>query len=151
MADLAKAMNCNPKGDEPYFLRAVVRVPLSIWGVIQRQDIEPLYRDSLADLEQALKLNPGLGETWLGRANIHLAWANFQAGNETNALFLFNGFIDQFPRSPLAPQAQWWIADHFYRAGEFVSAEKNYENVYPTFSPRALLRVALHRFGNARF
>ena len=78
MADLAKAIECNPQGDEPYFWRAVARVPMGIWLAMQRQDIEPLYRESLADLEQALKLNPGRGETWLGRANLHLAWANWQ-------------------------------------------------------------------------
>ena len=58
------------------------------------------------------------------------AWANFQAGNETNAFELFTNFIAQFPASGLAPVAQWWVGDHFFRAGNFAEAERNYEYVF---------------------
>ncbi|HXF10800.1 MAG TPA: outer membrane protein assembly factor BamD, partial [Desulfuromonadaceae bacterium] len=64
------------------------------------------------------------------RVSYSLAWASFQAGDETNALVLFNNFSSQFPTNDFAPQARWWIADHFYRTGEFVAAETNYESVY---------------------
>ena len=47
------------------------------------------------------------------------AWANFQAGRETNAFQLFTNFIAQFPTNALAPVAQWWMGDHFYSAGQF--------------------------------
>lgn len=82
-------------------------------------------------------------ENWLGnfptndlwpRAAYSLAWANFRAGDETNAFQLFTNFVSRFPdETNLAAQAQWWIADHFYRAGDFVDAEKNYELVYQNF------------------
>jgi TolA-binding protein len=59
------------------------------------------------------------------------ALANYQAGNETNALTQFTQFIAQFPTNlELAPQAQWWLADYFFRAGNFAGAETNYENIY---------------------
>jgi TolA-binding protein len=58
------------------------------------------------------------------------AWANFQAGNETNAFQLFTNFIAQFSANPLAPVAQWWVGDHFFRAGDFVEAERNYKYVF---------------------
>ena len=47
-------------------------------------------------------------------------WANFQAGDETNAFVLFTNFVAQFPTNELAPLAQWWVADHFFRAGDYV-------------------------------
>jgi TolA-binding protein len=59
-----------------------------------------------------------------------LAWANYEAGNETNALAEFTKFVAQCPTNPLAPLAQWWVADHFFRAGEFIGAETNYDRVY---------------------
>ena len=68
------------------------------------------------------------------------AWANFQAGDETNAFQLFTNFIAQFSANPLAPVAQWWVGDHFFRAGDFVEAERNYEYVFqnwPSFTTLA--------------
>jgi TolA-binding protein len=65
-----------------------------------------------------------------------LAWANSRAGNETNAFGLFTNFVAQFPASDLAPQAQWWVADHFFRllgGANYADAEKNYELVYQNF------------------
>jgi TolA-binding protein len=72
-----------------------------------------------------------------------LAWATSQAGNETNAFELFTNFVAQFPASTLAPQAQWWVADHFYRLGgansaNYVDAERNYELVYQNFPTNGL-------------
>jgi TolA-binding protein len=59
------------------------------------------------------------------------AWANFQAGNETNAFQLFTNFVAQFPNPKgLAPVAQWWVGDYFFRAGDFVDAEKNYKYIF---------------------
>jgi len=69
------------------------------------------------------------------RVEYYRGWANFQAGNETNALSLFTNFVAQFPADALAPYARWWIADHYFREGDFVSAEKNYQVLhqdYPT-------------------
>ncbi len=58
------------------------------------------------------------------------ALANYQAGNETNALAQLTGFIARFPTDDLAPQAQWWVADYFFRANNFAAAETNYENIF---------------------
>jgi tetratricopeptide (TPR) repeat protein len=50
---------------------------------------------------------------------------------------MFTNFVAQFPTNSLAPLAQWWIADYFFRLGgaNFADAEKNYELVYQNFSP----------------
>jgi TolA-binding protein len=86
-----------------------------------------------------------------------LGWANYQAGRETNAFQLFTAFVTQFPADTNAPLAQWWVADHFYRAGNFIGAETNYEVIYQTpawknstlFYPAQLMaaRAAAGRLG----
>ncbi|MGA3265422.1 MAG: tetratricopeptide repeat protein [Verrucomicrobiota bacterium] len=89
----------------------------------------------------------GRYETWLAdfptndlrlrsQADYSLAWANYQAGNETNAFLLFTNFVAVFTNSSLAQLAQlaqMWVGDHFYRAGDYTDAEKNYEFVFQNF------------------
>jgi TolA-binding protein len=64
------------------------------------------------------------------QADYALAWANYEAGNETNAFAEFTIFVEQFPTNRLSPLAQWWVADHFFRDGEFIGAETNYDRVF---------------------
>jgi TolA-binding protein len=83
------------------------------------------------------------------------AWANFQAGRETNAFLLFTNFIAQFPSNGLAPVAQWWVGDHFFNEGDFVNAERNYKYVFQNWPESSLAypakmnagRAAMGRFG----
>ena len=60
------------------------------------------------------------------------AWANYLAGNETNAFGLFTSFVAQFPAHPFAPEAQYWVAGYFYRLGgtNYVKAEENFQKVF---------------------
>jgi len=82
-----------------------------------------------------------LYEQWIARHGSHRsrpnvefdrAWANYLAGNETNAFALFTNFVAQFPASPFSQQAQYWVADYFYRLGgpNYEKAEENYQKVY---------------------
>jgi TolA-binding protein len=66
------------------------------------------------------------------RVDYALASANFQAGDETNAFELFTDFIGQFPTNALAPLAQYWVADHYFRLGgtNYMEAERNYKILY---------------------
>jgi TolA-binding protein len=85
------------------------------------------------------------------------AQANYQAGNETNALMLFTNFIAQYPADELSPAAQWWVADHFFRAGLWADAERNYKAIFqnpgwrnsPLFWQAQMMagRAALARLG----
>ena len=77
------------------------------------------------------------------------AWANFQAGRETNAFLLFTNFVAQFPSNNLAPVAQWWVGDHFFRAGDFVDAEKNYKHVFQNWPASSLAYPAKMMAGRA--
>jgi TolA-binding protein len=78
-------------------------------------------------------------ESWLNqfttnaerpRVEYYLAWDNFMAGRETNAMTIFTNLVAQFPTNDYAPLAQEWIADHFFRQGDFQNAEKNYQLLF---------------------
>jgi hypothetical protein len=64
--------------------------------------------------------------------------ANYNAGNETNALIEFTNLIAQFGASTFAPLAQWWVADYFYRLGNSFEAEINYKFVFQNYPSSAL-------------
>jgi TolA-binding protein len=66
------------------------------------------------------------------RVEYALAAANFHAGNEANAFELFTNFVTQFPTNELAPLAQYWVADHYFRLGgtNYMEAERNYKLLY---------------------
>lgn len=75
-------------------------------------------------------LNQYTNSPLLAEAEYRRAWANFQAGRETNAYSQFGTFITQFPRHERAPLAQWWIADYYFRNGQYPEAEKNYQLLF---------------------
>lgn len=64
------------------------------------------------------------------QAEFDLAWINYQAGRQTNALQLFSRFLEKFPTNQLAPVAQDWVANHFWTMGDYPNAEKNYQLLY---------------------
>ena len=66
-------------------------------------------------------------------AEFYRAWDNYRSGAETNALTAFTNFVARFPTNELAPMAQRWIADHYFRQGEYVTAEKNYKTLFQTW------------------
>ncbi len=65
-------------------------------------------------------------------AEFDRAWADYRAGNETNAFRLFTGYVERFPTNALALQAQYWVADCYFRLGgtNYVKAEESYEKVF---------------------
>ena len=79
-------------------------------------------------------------DEWLGRftnspatqprAEYFRAWANFQAGRETNAFHQFTNFVAKFPKDAYAPLAQWWVADYYFRAGKMREADANFQSVF---------------------
>jgi TolA-binding protein len=66
----------------------------------------------------------------LPEAESDRAWCNFRAGNETNALMLYTNFLAQFPNHQLAPLAKNWVADYYFRQGDYRTAEKNYQALF---------------------
>jgi TolA-binding protein len=83
------------------------------------------------------------------QARFALAWANFQAGNGTNAFTQFTDFVARNPADTNAPLAQWWIADHFFSTGDFIRAETNYERIYHDWPSSELVYEAQLMAGHA--
>lgn len=73
--------------------------------------------------------------------------AQRRIGNYQGAITAFQAFIDQHPRSPLAPRAQYWIGDSYYNLRDFkrsIAAQQKLIATYPGSSsvPDALLNTA---------
>lgn len=97
-------------------------------GVARTYEREGKWNEVIATYDQ-----------WLGqftnhaarpRAEYDRAWACWQAGRETNALSGFTNFVVQYPTHELAPLAQRWVADYYFRNGDPFQAEKNYQLLY---------------------
>ena len=93
------------------------------------------------------------------QAEFYRAWATSNlAGQETNALMLFTNFIAHFLTNALAPQeqlwvaqAQLWVGDYYYRAGDLLEAERNYKLLFQNtqWAPSPLTYEAQLRAGRA--
>ena len=57
-------------------------------------------------------------------------WNTWQAGRDTNALTLATNFVAKYPTNEFAPRAQIWVADYYYRMGDRVAAELNYQVIF---------------------
>jgi TolA-binding protein len=86
------------------------------------------------------------------QAEFYRAWAMSNlAGRETNALMLFTNFIAHYSTNALAPQAQLWVGDYYYRAGDLLEAERNYKLLFQNtqWAPSPLTYEAQLRAGRA--
>ena len=68
-------------------------------------------------------------------------------GNYQAAIVAFQGFLAQYPRSPLAPRAQYWIGDSYFNLRDFRNAIANQQKLiaaYPDSAsvPDAMLNIA---------
>jgi len=102
--------------------------PQAALAIARTYEEEKNWPAAISQYESWLKSFPT--NTLRPQVNYAQAWVNFQAGNETNAFMLFTNFVAQFPTSTNSPLAQQWVADHFYRAGDFVNAERNYKFIF---------------------
>ena len=75
------------------------------------------------------------------------AQAQRKAGNYQGAIAGFRNFTAQYPKSPLAHRAQYWIGDSYYNLKDFKNAKASQERLisaYPDSAsvPDALLNIA---------
>jgi TolA-binding protein len=82
------------------------------------------------DAERQLAPLAGAGGPVAARAAFDRAWAAYQRGREAEAHAGFTNLLARFPDDPRAPAAQQWIADHHFRAGDFVAAEAAYQLLF---------------------
>ena len=87
----------------------------------------------------------------LPRAEFSRAWDSYRAGQETNALVLFTNFTARFPADELARRAQLWVADFYFRQGDYQKAEGNYQLVFQdtNWPPSELTYLAQMMAGQA--
>jgi tol-pal system protein YbgF len=70
-----------------------------------------------------------------------------RVGNYQAAVTAFQSFVTQFPKSPLAHRAQYWIGDSYYNLRDFKNAISNQQKLMTTYPesasvPDALLNMA---------
>jgi tol-pal system protein YbgF len=75
------------------------------------------------------------------------AQAQRKAGNYQGAIAGFRNFISQYPRSPLAQRAQYWIGDSYYNLRDYknaIASQQRLISAYPESAsvPDALLNIA---------
>lgn len=68
-------------------------------------------------------------------------------GNYQGAIVAFQSFIKQYPKSPLAPSAQYWIGDSYFNLRDFrlaINSQRLLMVSYPENAkvPDALLNIA---------
>ena len=73
---------------------------------------------------------------------------SFRAGELGQAVLDFEEFADKYPGHPLAPSAQFWIGEAYFRSRDFEQAAQKYQKAVelaPTGerTPDALLRLGL--------
>jgi tol-pal system protein YbgF len=96
---------------------------------------------------------PGAGSTATPGANTAEARAYDAAqnlrriGNYQGAVVAFQNFIKQYPKSPLASSAQYWIGDSYYNMRDFrlaIASQRVVLKSYPDSAkvPDALLNIA---------
>lgn len=79
--------------------------------------------------------------------NYNAAFALIQARRYPEAATAFQDFLTGFPQSPLADNAQYWLAETHYVRGDFQQALTEFEKVVDGFPqsakmPDALLKIA---------
>jgi TolA-binding protein len=93
-------------------------------------------------------------------AEFSLAWAEFKAGQETNALRDFTRFVTNYPTNELVARAQYWMGDYYRQQGQlneqfsdafYKSAESNYQNVYLNWPASELYYHAQMEAGRTAF
>jgi tol-pal system protein YbgF len=80
------------------------------------------------------------------------ALAQHKAGNYPGAIAGFRNFIAQYPKSPLAHRAQYWIGDSYYNLRDYKNAIASQQRLisgYPDSAsvPDALLNIASSQVG----
>jgi len=103
----------------------------------------PSAPPAIAAAEPRVALAPSDAE---GRA-YETAQSQRRIGNYQGAITAFEAFLTQYPKSPLAPRAQYWIGDSYYNLREFkrsIASQQELIATYPGSSsvPDALLNMA---------
>jgi len=64
-------------------------------------------------------------------------------GNYPSAIVAFQGFIAQYPKSPLAPRAQYWIGDSYFNMRDFKNAIASQQKLIKSYPDSSTVADAL--------
>jgi TolA-binding protein len=86
---------------------------------------EGKYDDAAAEFEKLIATAP---DSELGqRAFYNRGWCYAQKGQTDKTLADFNDFLKKFPESALAPDAQFWVADHYMKQKDYIKAQEQFQ------------------------
>jgi len=90
---------------------------------------------------------PVSGDAGADARNYEAAQAQRRIGNYQGAIVAFQNFIKQYPKSNLAPRAQYWIGDSYFNLRDFKLAIANQQALIKTYPesptvPDAMLNIA---------
>jgi len=76
-----------------------------------------------------------------------IAMGDFNAGRYDLAVSGFRDFVKQFPETPQATDAEYWIAEAFYAKKEYDTAEKEYFGFVKKYPDGGKYCVSLYKLG----
>jgi tetratricopeptide (TPR) repeat protein len=100
------------------------------FAIARTYDQEGQWKMAIHGYQQWVTNYPG-ATNLLPEVEFHLALAYRKAGHASNALAGFTNFIARYASNSnsLVPWARNCVADYYYNQGEFIQAEKNYEQL----------------------
>ena len=133
---------------EQQFTNSVLRPDVE-FAVARTFELETNLPIAIAGYDTWLKEYPT--NPLVSQVLFSLGRADYSAGHEDAAFTVFTNFVARFPLDGLAPQAQYWIGDYYFRIGEFTGAETNYEAIFQTkaWQDSPLLYAARYMAGRA--
>jgi len=123
------------------------------------QQIETAPRAPIGAPSAALPPDPGFGAGAAAGAavaarpagsdqqNYQAAFDLIQARKYEEANTAFTSFLSQFPTSPLADNAQYWLAETYYVRGQYQNALPEFRKVIESYPQSAKLPDALLKVG----
>jgi len=83
--------------------------------------------------------------------NYNAAFDLIQSRQYADAAVAFQGFLASFPNSPLADNAQYWLAETFYVQRQFAAALPEFQRVLDAYPQSAKLPDALLKIGYCNY
>ncbi len=95
----------------------------------------------------AAAATPSAGDAAAEARTYEAAQAQRRLGNYQGAIVAFQNFIKQYPKSNLAPRAQYWIGDSYFNLRDFKLAIASQQTLIKTYPdsptvPDAMLNIA---------
>ncbi len=110
---------------------------------------EGQYEAAVAEYDRLIAAAP---DSELGqRAFYNRGWCWFAQGKADQTLQDFSEFIAKHPQAALAPDMQFWVADHFAKQNDYVKAQENFLAIHKNYPASALADDALFMAGRAAY